>query len=46
MEIKPLWWKMLVLIGGIFIATALFLSLGSSPKEIEERPSISGFELE
>ena len=43
MEIKPLWWKMLVLIGGVFIAAALFLSLGSPPKEIEEKPSISGF---
>ncbi len=43
MEIKPLWWKMLVLIGGVFIAAALFLSLGSSPKEIEDKPSISGF---
>ena len=46
MEIKPLWWKILVLTGGIFIAAALFLSIGNSPNEIEEKPSISGSESE
>jgi hypothetical protein len=42
MKFKPLWWKILVLVGGILIATALFLSVGSSPKNFQEGPSISG----
>tara|TARA_B100001778_G_C17979645_1_gene358589 strand:- start:311 stop:451 length:141 start_codon:yes stop_codon:yes gene_type:complete len=42
MKFKPLWWKILVLVGGILIATALFLSVGSSPKNSQENPSISG----
>jgi len=42
MKFKPLWWKILVLAGGILIATALFLSAESSPKSFQEDPSISG----
>jgi len=42
MKFKPLWWKILVLVGGILIATALFLSAGTPPKNSQEDPSISG----
>ena len=42
MKFKPLWWRILVLVGGILIATALFLSVESSPKNFQEDPSISG----
>ncbi len=46
MKFKPLWWKILVLVGGILIATALFLSVGSSTKDFEKSPSISGLNEE
>jgi len=46
MKFKPLWWKILVLAGGILIAAALFLSVGSSTKDFQENPSISGVSQE